>query len=88
MKAAATAWSGRNDARKVVEELRAQLNQLEKRNQQLEAASGGLNSIEELKDKLKQLVMRNKRLEKEILTCKARERRYEKELGLEPRRSR
>ena len=78
----------RKDARKVVEELRSQLNQLEKRNRQLETASGGLNSIAELKSTLKQLVLKNKRLEKEILTCKARERRYESELGLEPRRSR
>jgi len=78
----------RNDARKVVEELRSQLSQLEKRNKQLEAASGGLNAIEDLKNKLRQLVHKNKRLEKEIATCKARERRLEGELGLEPRRCR
>ncbi len=76
----------RNDARKVVEELRSQLSQLEKRNKQLEAASGGLNAIEDLKNKLRQLIHKNKRLEKEIVTCKARERRLESELGLEPRR--
>jgi len=78
----------RNDARKVVEELRSQLSQLEKRNKQLEAASGGLNAIEDLKNKLRQLVLKNKRLEKEIATCKTRERRLESELGLEPRRCR
>jgi chromosome segregation ATPase len=78
----------RNDARKVVEELRSQLVQIEKRNKQLEAASGGLTSIEDIKSKLTQLVHKNKRLQKEIDTCKARERRLENELGLEPRRCR
>jgi len=78
----------RNDARKVVEELRSQRVQIEKRNKQLEAVNGGFTSIEDIKGRLNQLVQKNKRLQKEIDACKARERRLENELGLEPRRCR
>jgi len=80
----------RNDARKVVEELRSQLLQLEKRNQQLESeGSGGAaatKTTEGLKNKLRQLIQQNKRLQKEIEYAKVRERRLESQLGLEPRR--
>jgi chromosome segregation ATPase len=78
----------RNDARKVVEKLRSQLTELEKRNKQLEAATGGVASMEDLKNKLKQLVFKNKRLEKEIANWKARERQLESEIGQEQRRCR
>mmetsp|Transcript_119389 Transcript_119389/g.244186 ORF Transcript_119389/g.244186 Transcript_119389/m.244186 type:complete len:1119 (-) Transcript_119389:463-3819(-) len=83
----------RTDARKVVEELRAQLLQLEKRNKQLLAETdrssssrGGGTKNEDLRGKLKMLVQHNKRLQKEIDTARAREQRLEKQLGLEPRR--
>ena len=73
----------RNDARKVVEELRSQLKQAEKRNQQLlvESSGGGNGNgggvpsqqLEDLKARFKQLVHKNKRLQKEIDACRARE---------------
>merc|ERR1711971_202255 len=44
----------RDDARKVVEELRSQLIQLERRNQQL-MADGNVGKVEDLKNKLRQL---------------------------------
>jgi chromosome segregation ATPase len=72
----------RNDARKVVEELRSQLVQIEERNKQLESVSGGFTSIEDIKGRLNQLVQKNKRLQKEINNCKARELWLENELGL------
>ncbi|VEU34113.1 unnamed protein product [Pseudo-nitzschia multistriata] len=75
----------RNDARKVVEELRSQLLQLEKRNKQLEADSS-VSKTEDLKNKLRQLIQQNKRLQKEIEYIRVRERRLESQLGLEPRK--
>jgi uncharacterized phage infection (PIP) family protein YhgE len=74
----------RDDARKVVEELRSQLLQLERRNQQL-MADGTVGKVEELKNKLRQLIQQNKRLQKEIEYSKVREGRLESQLGLEPR---
>eukprot|EP00537_Pseudo-nitzschia_pungens_P016586 CAMPEP_0172411674 /NCGR_PEP_ID=MMETSP1061-20121228/77500_1 /TAXON_ID=37318 /ORGANISM="Pseudo-nitzschia pungens, Strain cf. pungens" /LENGTH=2278 /DNA_ID=CAMNT_0013147887 /DNA_START=464 /DNA_END=7300 /DNA_ORIENTATION=- len=76
----------RNDARKVVEELRSQLLELEKRNQQLEA-DGTVGKTEDLKNKLRQLIQQNKRMQKEIEYGKVRERRLESQLGLETRRT-
>merc|ERR1711957_194543 len=74
----------RDDARKVVEELRLQLLQLERRNQQL-MADDTVGKVEDLKNKLRQLIQQNKRLQNEIEYSKVREGRLESQLGLEPR---
>jgi len=75
----------RNDARKVVEELRSQLIQLERQNQHL-LNDGTAGKVEDLKNKLRQLIQQNKRLQKEIEYSKVRERRLEGQLGLEPKK--
>ena len=59
----------RDDARKVVEELRSQLLQLERRNKQL-LADGTIGKVEDLKTKLRQLIQQNKRLQTEIESVK------------------
>ena len=55
----------RDDARKVVEELRSQLLQFERQNQQL-MADGNVGKVEDLKNKLRQMIQQNKRLHSEI----------------------
>ena len=75
----------RNDARKVVEELRSQLIQLERQNQNL-LNDSTVGKVEDLKNKLRQLIQQNKRLQKEIEYSKVRERRLESQLGLEPKK--
>jgi chromosome segregation ATPase len=71
----------RDDARKVVEELRAQVLELEKRNQQL-TADNTVQKVDELKNKLRQLISQNQRLQKDIEGFKSREKKLQRELGL------
>merc|ERR1712238_221226 len=69
----------------MIEELRSQLIQLERQNQNL-LNDGTAGKVEDLKNKLRQLIQQNKRLQKEIECSKVRERRLEGQLGLEPKK--
>lgn len=71
----------RDDARKVVEELRGQVQQLERRNQQL-TGDNTVQKVDELKNKLRQLISQNQRLQKEMEGFKSREKKLQRELGL------
>lgn len=71
----------RDDARRVVEELRSQVAQLERKNEQL-LTDGTVKKVDDLKSKLRQLISQNQRLQKDIETFKSRERKLQQELGL------